>query len=357
MQKKLFIPGPVDVLPEVLKQMERPMISHRGKEISAILERIIGNTRKLMYTKNTILISTSSATGLMEGAIRNCVSKRCVNFANGAFAERWHGIAKECGKEADLVSVEWGKPITADIVDEALSSGKYDAMTMVHNETSTGVMSPISEIANVVKDYDVSFLVDTVSSMAGVKIEVDKLGIDVCLYGTQKCMALPPGLALCSVSDGALKKAEGITGRGHYFDFLALKKSIDKLQTTTTPAISLLYALDYQLDRIINKEGQENRYKRHAEMAGIARKWAADNFELIPEEKYASNTVTAIRNTKSMDLGGLKKKLAEKGYEFSNGYGKFKDVSFRIPHMGDRTVEELMQYLDDLNECISGPSC
>ena len=352
MAKSLFIPGPIDVTPEAFKAMSVPMIGHRGEGFSKLLDECNAGLKKLMYTNNTVFIFPSSSTGVMEGAVRNCVGKKVLSVANGAFSERWNGIAKENGKEADLLSFEWGQAPDAKLIDEKLSSGEYDALTLVHNETSTGVVAPIEEISKVVRKYDVMFLVDTVSSMAGAKIEVDKLGIDVCLFGVQKCFALPPGLAACSVSERALKKAETVPARGHYFDFLAYKKSLVKRQTPTTPAISIMQGLKYQLNHILNEEGLENRFARHKKMADITRTWAKKNFALLPEEQYSSQTVSCIKNTRNADLKALKEKLSEKGYVFANGYGKLADKTFRVAHMGERKIEDLQKYLEDIDAIL-----
>jgi len=262
----------------------------------------------------------------------------------------WHNKGE--WKEADALMFEWGESPDPRLIDEKLSTGKYDALTLVHNETSTGVAAPLEEISKVVREYDVSFLVDTVSSMGGVKIEVDRLGIDVCLFGVQKCMALPAGAAICSVSDRVLKKAESVPMRGHYFDFIAYKKYLDKKQTPTTPPISIMQGLRYQLNRIHNQEGLEKRFARHAQMAEITRRWAKKNYALFPEERYSSNTVTCIRNTRGTDLNDLKTKLSARGYVFSNGYGKIADKTFRIAHMGERTVDELQAYLNAIDEIV-----
>ena len=353
MAKKLFIPGPIDVSPDVLAKMSEPMIGHRGKDFSRLMMSATGKLKKLMFTENTVFLSTSSSTGLMEAAVRNCVGKKCLNIGNGAFSDRWHEITTSNAREADFLSLDWGKAVTAEIVDEKLSTGEYDALTMVHNETSTGVTSPLYEIAKVVKNHDVSFLVDTVSSMAGIKVEVDKLGIDVCLFGVQKAVALPPGLAVCSVSDRAMEKAKTVENRGYYFDFITFQKYLGKEQTPATPAISQLNALDYQLDKILDQEGLENRYKRHEEMGNLTRRWAKKNFALFPEEeRYSSNTVTCVKNTREVDCSDLKQKLADKGYVFANGYGKIANKTFRIAHMGDRTVDELKEYLSDIDEIL-----
>jgi aspartate aminotransferase-like enzyme len=348
---RLFVPGPVDVEKDVMKQMQNPMIYHRGKDFSQLFENCVEKLKKIMYTENYVFISTSSSTGLMEAAIRNCVKKKCLNVATGAFGERWHQIALANGKDADILKIEWGKAATPDIIDDTLSKGNYDCVTLVHNETSTGVSNPIYDISKVIKRHDVCFLVDTVSSMGGVKIEVDKMGIDVCLFGSQKALGLPPGLSVCSVSEKALTRAETVENRGYYFDFIVFKKYWLKKQTPSTPALPQIYALDYQLDRIL-KEGLEERYQRHKELAEITRAWTKDNFELFPEEKYASNTLTCINNSRKINIENLKTQLKKRRLLISNGYGKLREKTFRIAHMGDRTILELKELLDAIDEVL-----
>jgi aspartate aminotransferase-like enzyme len=350
--KRLFIPGPTEVSKDILDVMSTPMIGHRSKEFSALYESVIPKAKKVLYTDNKVFLSTSSATGLMEGSIRNCVKERALNLVCGAFSKRWHLITKANGKEADAVEVEMGQAITAEMVKDALKTGKYDAVTLVHNETSTGVMNPIEEIAEVMKEFpDVCFLVDAVSSMTGVKIEVDTLGIDVCLAGVQKCFALPPGFAICSVSEKALKKAETIDNRGYYFDFLTFLKYDGKHQTPTTPVISLIYAFDKQLDRML-EEGLENRYARHLEMANYVRDWTRKYFDFFPDEKYLSVTLTAVKNTRSISVADLNTELAKKDAVISNGYGKLKEKSFRIAHMGDLTLDDMKWLISQINEIL-----
>ncbi len=347
MNRKLFIPGPTDVSQELYEAMSKPMIGHRGKDFSILFEETVDKLKKLMFTDERVYISTSSSTGLMEAAVRNCVKNKCLNVGNGAFSCKWHDITKANGKQADMLSLNWGEAPTAELIDEALSKDDYDAITLVHNETSTGVTAPIKEIAEVVKEHDVTFLVDTVSSMGGIKVDVDRWGIDVCLFGVQKAMALPAGLACCSVSEKALKKSMNVDNRGYYFDFQVFEKYNKKNQTPTTPAISILNGLNHQLDKILNSEGLGNRFQRHEEMGELTRKWIKEKgFELLPEDRYASNTVSCVKNTRGIDCESLQKKLYERGYVFSNGYGKMKNNHFRIAHMGDRKPEELREYLD-----------
>lgn len=354
MHKKLFIPGPVEVRPDVLSKMATPVIGHRSKDASALQRRISEKLKILFYTKEEMLLSTSSGSGLMEGAIRSCTSKKAAVFSVGAFGERWYEMAKFNNVPADLYKIEWGKAVTPKYIDEVLSSGEYDLITVTHNETSTGVMSPIEEIGEVMKKYpEVIYCVDTVSSMAGTKIEVDKLGIDICITSSQKAIGLPPGLAICSFSQKAVERARKVPFRGVYLDLLALYEFIQKrdYQYPSTPSLSHMYALDYQLDRILD-EGLENRFARHKELAEYTRAWAKKYFEIFPEERYASNTVTTIKNTRNINVSELNKALGNRGYTISNGYGKLKDITFRIAHMADCTLDELKELLINIDEIL-----
>jgi aspartate aminotransferase-like enzyme len=353
MHKKLFIPGPVEVAPEILEAMATPMIGHRMKEYAELHARIKANLKKLLFTEDRVLLSTSSAFGIMEGAVRNLVGKRCANFCNGAFSDKWHDVTKRCGKEADAFSADWGKPITAEMVDRALSTGKYDALTLIHNETSTGVMSPLPEICEVLRRYpDIVSIVDTVSSMSAMKIPVDQLGIDCCLFGVQKAFALPPGLAVFTASEKALARAATVEGRGYYFDFLEFAANDDKDNTPSTPCISQIYALDRQLFRFF-AEGLENRWERHRVMAEYVRGWVIEmGYGLFPEEKYCSRTLTCAVNSKGSDLASLKKMLGELGYAFDDGYGKIKGKTFRIAHMGDMQLQDLHELTKTIEDCL-----
>ena len=353
MKKKLFIPGPVEVSPDVLEAMATPMIGHRTKEYADLHEKVSHGLQKMLNAETPVFLSTSSAFGVMEGAIRNLVQKRCASFANGAFANKWYDVALRCGLEADQISVDWGKPITPELVDAVLATGKYDAMTLVHNETSTGVMSPLEEIAEVMKRYpEVSFIVDTVSSMSAVPIDVLALKTDVCLAGVQKAFGLPPGLAVFSVSERALRKAETTQGRGYYFDFVEFEKNAAKNNTPSTPCLSQIFALAHQLEKMFS-EGLEKRYERHRRMAEATREWVrAQGFSLFPEEGYCSMTLTCARNDGRTDLEKLKKMAAGRGYALDNGYGKIKNETFRIAHMGDFTMEDMWDLFGLLEELL-----
>lgn len=286
--------------------------------------------------------------------MRNCVKDRVLVLVCGAFSERWAKIAKANGKIVEVIEVPWGQAILPEMVDEKLKQGKYDAVALVHNETSTGVMNPIEEISQVLRKYpEVCFLVDAVSSLAGVKIEVDKLGIDVILAGVQKCFALPPGITVCAVSEKALKRASEVENRGYYFDFLSyLEKFEEKQQTPETPSVSHLFALNKQLDYILAEEGPENRFQRHKEMANYVQNWARERFSLFCDEKYLSDTVTGINNNRNIDVDKLREELRKRGKEISDGYGKLKGKCFRIAHMGDITLSEIKELLADINAVL-----
>jgi aspartate aminotransferase-like enzyme len=354
MHKKLFIPGPVEVRQDVLEKMATPMIGHRGKAASILQRSISEKLKTVFYTQEEILLSTSSGTGLMEGAVRSCTIKGAAIFSVGAFGERWYEIAKCNNIPADIFKVDWGTPTTGKMVDDALATGKYDLITITHNETSTGLMNPVEEIAEVMKKYpQVIWCMDTVSSMGGTKIEVDKLGVDICITSTQKCLGLPSGLSICSFSKKAVERAKLVPFRGAYLDLLSLYEFIEKkdYQYPSTPSLSHYYALDFQLDRIL-EEGLENRFARHIEMAEYVRAWGKEHFELLPEDKYLSNTVTTIKNTLGIDVSALNKELGARGFEISNGYGKMKDKTFRIAHMADCTMEDIKELISNMDDIL-----
>jgi aspartate aminotransferase-like enzyme len=346
MSKKLFIPGPVNVAAEIFEAMSQPMIGHRMKEYAVLHGRVKTNLKKLMSTENRVFLATSSAFGVMEGAIRNLVKGRCANFCNGAFSDKWHDVTRRSGKEADAIKVPWGQPITAELVDATLSTGMYDSMTMIHNETSTGVLSPLPEIAAVMRKYpEVIFIVDTVSSMSAMPIALDELGIDCCIFGVQKAFALPPGLTVFTSSQKALQRAESVENRGYYFDFMEFATNDEKDNTPSTPCISLIYGLDCQLQRFF-AEGLEARWARHRAMAERTRSWALERgFGLFAPEGARSVTLTSVANERGVDLAAIKKQLGEKGYAFDDGYGKIKGQTFRIAHMGDLKPAELEEFL------------
>lgn len=353
--KKLFIPGPVEVDEEVLKRMSTPMIGHRGSEYSALQERVSKKLQTLMFTANPVILSASSGTGLMEMAVRCTTARRAIVFSVGAFGNRWHEIAERNGVPADRHEAEWGGGTTPQVVEQYLSTGAYDVATVTHNETSTGVMNHLEELAPVFRRYpDVVWCVDTVSSLGGVKIDVDGLGIDVCVTSSQKALGLPPGLSIASVSPKAAQSAARVRNRGYYFDMLLLLEYIQKknYQYPSTPSIPHIFALDFQLDRIL-QEGLENRFCRHTEVARFVRAWAKRHFALFPREEYASDTVTCIKNTRGISVKDLNNQLGERGLAISNGYGKLKDTTFRIAHMAELKMADLEELLAAIEEILN----
>ena len=350
----LFIPGPTDVHPDVLAAQAQTMIGHRGQDFEALFARLQTKLRQLFYTNHRIYVSTSSGTGLQEAAIRNCVARRVLCCVNGAFSERWYEVALANGKSATPLYVKWGRAITSDLVDAALSADDYDAITLVHNETSTGVASPIQDIAALVRAHypRVTILVDAVSSLGGVKLDFDRWGLDVLLTSSQKCLALPPGLSFAAVSDRALEKARGVPNRGLYFDFVDLEAHLLKNQTPATPAITLMWALDAGLDRIL-AEGLDARFERHACMAARAQAWAAERFDLFAQHGYRSATVTCVKNTRRMDVTALNSYLRARHMQISDGYGRLKGDTFRIAHMGEIGLTDLDAVLATMDEFIA----
>ncbi|UOY10570.1 alanine--glyoxylate aminotransferase family protein [Methanonatronarchaeum sp. AMET6-2] len=342
---ELFIPGPVEVRDDLLEVMSDPMIGHRSPEFSELYDEVVSGLQRVLQTDNRVFISTSSATGLLESAVRNTVDKKCLNLSNGAFGDRWHEITRRNGKECEKLEFRWGEPIDPEVVRDAFDEEFYDVVTVVHNESSTGLMNPVREISEVIPE-DTLLLVDTVSSMGGVDFPVDELGVDICVFGTQKCMGLPPGLAFCSVSDDAVKRSKEVGDKGYYFSFDIFRKYDGRSQTPTTPNISLMYALKRQLNYILEDEGLERRWERHSVMADITRSWAREHFDVFPADGYESESLTAVENTRDIDVSKLISRLKEKGFIISNGYGSLKQKTFRIGHLADRQPKDLKELLN-----------
>src|SRR5437763_11899894 len=281
---QLHIPGPVEVSEKTFRAFCSPMIGHRGQGFKDLYAKMQPQLQSLLSTRQLVYLSTSSAWGVMEGAIRNLVSKKVLNCMCGAFSDKWLDVSKRCGKDAEALQVPWGSPVRAADVDKKLASGQFDALTLIHNETSTGVMSPLAEIVALKKKYpDVMFIVDAVSSMSAVPLKFDELGIDVLLAGTQKAFAMPPGCAVFVCSPAALAKSATMKDRGYYFDFVEFQKNAEQSMTPSTPSIGHVYALASKLEDFF-AEGLEARYARHKKLAEMTRAWAAKNgFNLFPE--------------------------------------------------------------------------
>lgn len=349
---RMFVPGPVDVADEVLSAQTKPMIPHRSKDFEATFRACDEKLRKVFFTDRPVYISTSSGSGLQEAGVRNFANETVLSCVNGAFAKRWYDVAIANAKQADKLEVAWGEVIQPDQLAEALKQKHYEVVTIVHNETSTGAENPVKDLARVTHEVspDTLILVDAVSSLGGTKIEFDAWGLDFLLTSSQKAFALPPGLAFGAASERAMKKAETVKFRGWYFDLLLLEKHRMKDSTPMTPAMSLIWALDVQLDRIL-AEGLEKRFERHAAMARRTQDWAASH-GMVPlaAEGYRSKTVSTINNSRNMDIAALNEFLKPKGLRIANGYGDLKGKTYRIAHMGEinmADVEKLLTAMDD----------
>lgn len=352
----MFVPGPVDVSPDVLQQQTKPMIPHRSKDFETIFQRSADKLRQIFYTQYRIFIMTNSGSGAQESAVRNLAKERVLNCVNGSFAKRWYDVSVANGKQADKVEVPMGQAILPEMVEEALKKQKYDLLTIVHNETSTGVENPVKEIAEVAHRVspDTLIAVDAVSSLGGVKIEMDAWGLDVLFTSSQKCFALPPGLALIGVNDRAMARAAEVPFRGWYFDYLLLEKHRLKDSTPMTPAMSLIYALDYQIDRML-AEGLDNRFARHTAMAKHSQQWATQKgWPLFAPEGHRSQTITVVVNPPTFDCAEFNKFVAPRSLRLANGYGDMKGKTFRIAHMAEIQMSDLKNLLAGIDEFMQG---
>jgi aspartate aminotransferase-like enzyme len=357
---KLFTPGPVEVSAKTLAAFSRPMIGHRGEDFKNLYREIHPKLQTLFGTKQPVFLSTSSAWGVMEAAVSNLVGDNRQSGSGllccmcGAFSDKWLDVARRCGKKAEPLQVDWGKHIDPKDVDLALASGKFDTVTLIHNETSTGVMNPLPEICCTLAKYpDVVLILDTVSSFSAMKIDMDALGIDVMLTGAQKALALPPGFSLFSVSEKAFARAEKQKDRGYYFDFLEFKKQQAQWMTPSTPSIGHIFALQSKLNEIF-EEGLTNRFERHARTNALVHDWVKrTGFDFFAEEGFLSKTLTCVKNNKGIDIVDLARKLREKHHlVIDPGYGKLRGQTFRLSNMGDETEETVAQLLDCLDDCL-----
>jgi predicted phosphoserine aminotransferase len=342
---KLFIPGPTEVRAEILDAQTRWMIGHRMPEAADLFAAIQEKLRQVFLTEHRVYVTASSGTGWQEGAVRNLVGRKVLSCVNGAFADRWREVSGANGKAYEVLEAAWGEPILPEAVVDRLAGGEFDAVAIVHNETSTGVVSPIQEIAAAVRALpggdEIMILVDSVSGLSGAELRFDEWDLDMVFTSSQKAFSLPAGLAFSAVSDRALERARQIENRGYYFDLPLLEKYLLRNQTPATPAISLMYALDRQLEDMV-AEGMEARFARHLAMRDRTIDWAgAHGFSLFAADGYRSPTVTCVSNDRGLDISALNQYLREAGMIISNGYGPLKGKNFRIAHMGDTTMSDL----------------
>lgn len=354
MHKKLWIPGPTEVKEDVLKEQAKPLFGHRSNDFTLLYDSVLTQLREFFKTEQHVLVLTASGTLFMDITARNLITPvgKALCCVNGSFSGRMYEAIVDSGRIASKLEVEWGKAVTVEMIKERLDTSDYEVVTICYNETSTGVKADLQAIGNLLKNYpDTLLVVDAVSAMGGDMLLPDEWGTDLVFASTQKCFALPPGLAIGIVSQKALDRAKEVPSKGLYINLEKILGYYEKKkQTPSTPNISLLFALDYKLKKML-AEGAENIFKRHKEMADYTHEWALKHgFGLFAEEGYRSVTVTTVENKLEKDVGELNKGLAEKNLVVANGYGKLKGLTFRIGHMGDHTLDGLKELLAAIEE-------
>jgi aspartate aminotransferase-like enzyme len=335
--------------------MARPMIPHRSPEFVALYRSLQPGLQTLFGTRDAVYLSTSSSWGVMEAALRNVVKKKVLTCMNGAFSDKWFDVAQKNGLAVGALRFEWGQPVDPNSLRRELATGQYDAVTLIHNETSTGTMSDLPALAAVLREFpEVISIVDVVSSFSALPIPKDELGFDVMIAGSQKALALPPGLAIFTVSPRALERATTIANRGYYFDFLEFQRNHELGMTPTTPTIAHIYALQSKLEDIA-AEGLENRYARHARLNQTVRAWGrAKEFKLLPDEQFGSVTLNCFVNDRGLDLPALNETLKTTHHlVIDGGYGKLKGKTFRLSNMGDETDATIAGLLDALDVTLA----
>lgn len=354
---RFFLPGPTEVRPDVLAAQNGPMIGHRGKAIEDLFASIDNGLKPVFQTKRPVIVSTSSASGLMEAAVRNAVvDGKVLALVNGAFSDRFAKIAVSCGLEVERFEVDWGEVHDPSRVADRLAGGGYDAVTLSQSETSTGALQDLEAIAEVVGHHEETLLlVDSVTGIGGAETRTDAWGVDFILTGSQKALALPPGLAFGVANEAMLERSAKAPAKGWYFDLAALHSQIEEHQTPATPAVSLLYALDYQLKRIAD-ETMEGRWQRHLDMQRMTFAWVDEmkakgvDIGIFAVEGHQSPTVSCVTSDRSPQVVA---ELFERGWVIGGGYGKLKESTFRIGHMGDHTLDELESLLEALTNVMA----
>lgn len=354
-----FIPGPTEVRPEILAAMTKPMIPHRSQEFEDLFARLQVGLRAVFETSRPVFVVPASATGMMEAGIRCTEPGPILSLVNGAFSERFAHIAEMCGRKIDRYEVPWGEIHDPSQLASYLRKGGYRAITVVHSETSTGALNDIRRLSDEAHANGVLCLVDSVSGIGGAELRFDDWGLDYALTGSQKALALPPGLAFSVASDAFIEAAEKSEARGVYFDLVEMARFAKTGQVPSTPAVSLLYALDLQLESIL-AEGLENRWKRHAAMLEMTSNWvescreqSGTDVSNIVNRENRSPTVSAIQLPEGVSTEGFLKKVASHGIQVASGYGKLKSRTFRIGHMGDHSTATLQRCLDACQSAIT----
>jgi len=356
---RFFLPGPTEVHPDVLDALRRPMIGHRSPAMVDLLRQIQPALRALFRTTRPVMVGTCSATGFMEMAVRSGVRQRVLSLVGGAFGLRFAKIAKACGRQVVQLEVPYGQTIEPDMLRDALVRSHVDAVTLVHSETSTGALAPLEELAAVIGEFEgVVSLVDAVTSLGGSPVETDRWNLDFVLTGSQKALALPPGLAFGVASERMVDRAKRVVERGVYLDLLSQMEAAEQHRPVNTPALSLFYALERQLQRIAAEGGIEARWARHREMLDTVQRWIQEKgvalgVEYLPEEHRRSWTVSCLSLLGDQTGTDVTNRVARAGWTIGAGYGTLKDSSIRIGHMGDHTIVRLQELLAVVEEAIA----
>ncbi|MCD7781515.1 MAG: alanine--glyoxylate aminotransferase family protein [Methanosphaera sp.] len=343
----LMIPGPTTVPKRILDAMSQPIVNHRGPVYGEILEETTAMMSEVFQTDNKSYLLTGSGTSAMEAAIANVVQKgdKIINVVGGKFGQRLKELTEIFGGESIEITVPWGQAVDPAEVKKALDENDdVKAVTLVHNESSTAVVNPIKEVGAILKDYDALFIVDTVSSLAGDNVKVDEYGLDICLSGSQKCLAAPPGMAAITINDDAWNVIDNNDTTTYYLNLNKMKKSGSKspAQTPYTPNVSLTYAMREALSMVL-EEGLNARIKRHHVNAEATREAAkALGLELFAREGDYSNTLTAIKMPENVTDDQLRGTMRNKYHiELAGGQDHLKGNVFRIGHMGVNGIHEL----------------
>ncbi len=353
-EKRLYLPGPTEVREDVIQAMAEPMFGHRMDRMTDLYTTIVEDTKEFLGTDNETIILTASGTQFWEATTLNLVDEHMLVATCGSFSERQANVAERLGKSVDRIEYEWGQAVKPEDIRETLEegNGKYDAVGVVMNETSTGVRNPVEEIGDVIAEYpDTYFVVDAISCLGGDFVDIEKHNIDAIFPSTQKAFAMPPGLAVCTVSDEAYERELEKDSASWYGGF---QRCLDyyerKGQTHSTPAIPIMLAYRKQMKHML-EETHEARNARHQEMAEYTRDWAREHFGLFAEDGYRSQTVTCVENTQGIDVAATIEEVSEEyDFVFSNGYGDIGEQTFRIGHMGEHTVESIKELTDAIED-------
>lgn len=349
-----FVPGPSHVRDEILAAMAAPPLPHRSDEFRQIVRRVQRGLGLLLSTASPVFPVLGSATAGVELALRGVARKRVLVVVNGSFGERMAAIAASLALDVETLTLPAGYAVDADLVARSLAAGGFDTVGFVHVETSSGAMSDLAAIADAVRARPgVALVIDAVSSLGGVEIAFDRLGPETVLVAsTCKALACPPGMAIVAAAPGAVERARTSERAGFALSLARLAEFHAKGDVPYTPNTPLFTALDRQLPRVLT-EGLPARTARHREMASRVQRWAQERFAVLATEGARSPTVTAIENTRGLDVPRLLAAVERRGFRIANGHAAFAGATFRVGHMGDVTVAETDALLAAIDEAVA----